>query len=520
MKIFCSLTPAIFSFVFATALHAEIKLPSIIGDGMVLQQKQANPIWGWDMPGTEVTVIFGSQTKTGKAGDDGKWTVTLDPLEASAEPVTMTFHGTGLKEAKDVLVGEVWLCSGQSNMGFPLNGVWNSDLEVALSDQPQIRLLRLPNVGSQELQNDFDGKWTACTKETAGNFSAVAYYYGRILQQTLKVPVGLIDNSFGGSAAEAWVKRDVLDKDGRFADYVNDWAALEKIYDHTKPLADYQAALKEWENKRDEATAASQPVPAKPEPPYNPMTGMQRPGNLYATCIYPILSYGIRGVIWYQGENNAPRAASYNNLMTLLIGEWRREWKQGDFPFYFVQLADFENENPEPVESQWAELREAQTLTLNTVENTGQAVTINLGEANNIHPRNKRDVAERLARWALAKDYGIPGITYRSPEFKTIAIHENKALVQFDHVGTGLSTFDVNELKGFAICGEDKKWFWANAQFVPSAHRDTIEISSPHVAKPVAVRYAWADNPVCNIVSMEGLPMTPFQSDRFAKSAP
>jgi sialate O-acetylesterase len=484
----------LFTLAFTAFAHAELKLPAIIGDNMVLQQKQENPIWGWDTPGTEVTVTFGSQTKKAKADDKGKWTVKLDALPANATPATMSFKGTTSAEAKNVLVGEVWLCSGQSNMGFSVSSNWGADLEILASKNDQIRIISVPNVGTQELQDDFKGKWDVCGPETVGGFSAVGYFFGRQLQQTLQVPVGLIDNAWGGSAAEAWVKREVIDADPAYAEQ-----------------------KKKWEEKRDAAKAAGEDPPTAPRAPQNKLKGQGRPGNLYAGCLHPLIGYGIKGAIWYQGESNAGRAYQYNDLMTLMITEWRKDWKQGDFPFYFVQLADFMAEKAEPGDSAWAELREAQTKTMNTLKNTGQAVIIDLGEANDIHPKRKIEVAGRLARWALVKDYGISSIPHRSPEFKGVEIKDNKAVVTFDHIGggAGLRTVDVNDLKGFAICGEDRKWVWADAKFVAGFPKNSIEVTSAKVAKPVAVRYAWSDNPVCNIVSQEGLPLTPFRTDDF-----
>ena len=513
------MTKSIPTLLLASALvaHAELKLPAIIGDNMVLQQKQANPIWGWDTPGTEVTVTFGNQTKKAKADDKGKWTVALDALPANATPATMTFKGTTSAEAKNVLVGEVWLCSGQSNMGFNVVSNWGADLEILASKNDQIRLISVPNVGTQELQDDFKGKWDVCGPETVGGFSAVGYFFGRQLQQTLQVPVGLIDNSWGGSAAEAWVKRDVIDADPRFKAVMDNWKKIEATYNHDQVLAKYAEQKKAWEAKRDAAKAAGEDPPAAPRAPQNQLKGQGRPGNLYAGCLHPVIGYGIKGAIWYQGESNAGRAYQYNELMTLMISEWRKDWKQGDFPFYFVQLADYMAEKPEPGDSAWAELRESQTKTMNTLKNTGQAVIIDLGEANDIHPKRKIEVAGRLARWALVKDYGITTIPHRSPEYKSIEIKGDKAVVSFDHIGggAGLRTVDVNELKGFAICGEDKKWVWGTAKFLPGGTKTKVEVSAPGVTKPVAVRYAWSDNPVCNIVSQEGLPLTPFRSDDF-----
>jgi sialate O-acetylesterase len=345
----------------------------------------------------------------------------------------------------------------------------------------------------------------------------VGYFFGRQLQATLGVPVGLIDNAWGGSAAEAWVKRDVLEADPRFKNVIDNWKKIEAEYNHDQALAKYEVEKKAWEAKRDAAKAAGQDAPAAPRQPQNQLKGQGRPGNLYAGCLNPIIGYGIKGAIWYQGESNAGRAYQYNDLMTLMINEWRQDWKQGDFPFYFVQLADYMAEKPEPGDSAWAELRDSQTQTMNTLKNTGQAVIIDLGESNDIHPKNKTEVALRLARWALAKDYGIANLTYRSPEYKSVEIKDNKAIVSFDYIskGKGLRTFDVTELKGFAICGEDKKWVNADAKFLPGETKDKIEVSSPKVAKPVAVRYAWADNPVCNVLSQEGLPLTPFRTDKF-----
>ena len=493
--------------------HAELKLPAIIGDNMVLQQKQENPIWGWDTPGTEVTITFGSQSKTAKTGDDGKWAVKLDALPANATPATMTFVGSSTKQAKNILIGEVWLCSGQSNMGWNLQSCWDADLEILASKNPQIRLISVPNVATQELQSDFKGVWKESSAASSGDFSAVGYFYGKILQEILNVPIGLIDNAWGGSAAEAWVKRSTLEADPRFKAVIDRWQKMEAEYDPAKALTKFEVDMEIWEVKHNAAMKAGQDFPAPPSKPVNPLTDQSRPGNLYAGCLNPIIGYGIKGAIWYQGESNANRAHQYQDLMTLMIGEWRKDWKQGDFPFYFVQLADYMAEKPEPTSHGWADLRSAQTKTMNTVKNTGQAVIIDLGEAKDIHPRNKRDVAERLARWALVKDYGISSIPHRSPEFKTIAITGDKAVVTIDHVGGGLRTIDVNELKGFAICGEDNKWVWGTAKFLPGEKKDKIEVTNVNVPEPKAVRYAWADNPVCNVLSLEGLPLTPFDSN-------
>ncbi|MBN8418062.1 MAG: sialate O-acetylesterase [Verrucomicrobia bacterium] len=514
MRILCLLT------LLAVSARAELKLPAIIGDNMVLQQKQANPLWGWDAPGTEVTVKFAGQTKTAKADEKGKWTVKLDAVPANAKPATITIKGSSTKELKNVLVGEVWICSGQSNMGFNLSSTWDADLDIAQAKDAQLRLISVPQVGTQEIQDDFKGQWEECTPTAAAQFTAVGYHFGRVLREMLGVPVGLIDNAWGGSACEAWVKRDVLEKDPRFASIIARWKQTESTFTpemFEKQQADHKAKVASWGKARAEAIKAGKMFTVQaPRAPQNPLTGQHRPGNLYAGVLHPTIGYGIKGVIWYQGESNAGRAKEYRDLFPFMIEHWRKEWNQGDFPFYWVQLADFKPYQTEPVESDWAELREAQTLTMSKLPHTGQCVITDLGEANDIHPKNKRDVAERLARWALVKDYGEK-LVYRSPELKDAKFDGGKALLTFDYAPAGLRTVDTDEVKGFAICGDDKKWVWAKASIIggPKKGTNQIEVSAPGVAKPVAVRYAWADNPVCNVYSAEGLPVTPFRTDDF-----
>jgi len=497
------------------AAHAELKLPAIIGDNMVLQQKQTNPIWGWDTPGTQVTVKFAGQSKSAQADAKGRWTVKLDPVSANDKPAVLSISGTTSKQVKNVLVGEVWLCSGQSNMGFTTNQARDADVELLACNIPQIRLVKVPNLGVQEPQDDFKGEWKECTPTSAATFSAVGFFYGRLLHEMLGVPVGLIDNSWGGSSCEAWVRRDLLEKDARFKNLIAQWKNTEASFTPevlAKEQAAHKVKLEAWNKAAAEARKAkkffTEPAPRAPQ---NPLTGQHRPGNLYSGCLHPVIGYGIKGAIWYQGESNASRAFEHGYLFPLMIQHWRDEWKSGDFPFYWVQLADFRAEQAQPGESDWAELRESQTKTQNSIKNGGQAVIIDLGEGKDIHPKNKRDVAERLARWALAKDYGFK-LPYRSPEFKAAAFAGNKATVTLDTFGSSIQAFDVAEARGFAVCGEDKKWAWAEGKIVGP---DKVEVSSKTVANPIAVRYAWSDNPVCNLYSKEWLPVTPFRSDTF-----
>ena len=504
---FPALAPLLLSLILMPAF-AEVRLPAILGGHMVLQRDQSDRIWGWADPGEEVTVTLEKQSKSTRTGDDGKWLVELDPMPAGG-PHTLTVKGKNTVVFEDVLIGEVWLCSGQSNMEWPVSSANDPDLEIRTASFPRIRLITVPKMGTQEPQSDFKGAWQICSSETVRDFSAVGYFFGRLLHQTLDVPIGLIDNAWGGSACEAWVRRDLLAADERYAQLLERWAEIEKSYDHSKALAEFQTKLADWRDAQEKAKAAGQQPPLRPQQPANLLTGNARPANIYNGGIKPILGYGIRGAIWYQGEANASRAYQYRDLFPLMIRSWREEWKQGDFPFYWVELADFRDEKPEPVESDWAELREAQTMTMSVLPNTGEAVIIDLGEGQDIHPRNKQDVAKRLARWALARDYGL-SMAYRSPIYKLMEKQGNTIALTFDHVGGGLKTFDAREVRGFAIAGSDKRFFWAKASIIGN---DKVEVWSDQVTDPVAVRYAWADNPVCNLRNREGLPVTPFRTD-------
>lgn len=479
---------------------ADVKLPKVFGSNMVLQRDAPIPIWGWAEPGEDVTVSIGDVAKTTTTSADGGWKVALPAMQAGG-PHTVSIKGSNEIELASVLVGEVWVCSGQSNMQWSVDSADDADLEKLTANFPQIRLITVPQVGTQEPQYDFGGDgWQVCSPETVGQFSAVGYFFGRQLHQSINVPIGLIDNAWGGSACEAWVRRDLLEEsEEQYGPLLARWDELAKNFD-------YDAELAKWKERTKQAREAGKPVPRAPR---NQLAGQHRPANLYNGVLKPIIGYGIRGAIWYQGESNAGRAYQYRHMFPLMIRQWRDEWDQGDFPFYFVQLADFRDEVAEPQESDWAELREAQTMTLSALPNTGQAVIVDLGESHDIHPKDKQNVAKRLARWALARDYGVE-IPYRSPEFKSHEVQAGKIMITMDHVGGGLDTFDVRTPGGFAIAGADKQFVWAQAKV---SGRNTIEVWSPDVKEPVAVRYGWANNPVCNLQSREGLPATPFRTD-------
>jgi sialate O-acetylesterase len=485
--------------------RGDVKVPAIFGPHMVLERDQKDRVWGWAEPGEEVTVKIAGQSHTTKTGADGSWQVVLDPMPAGG-PHALSIQGKNALKFDDVLVGEVWICSGQSNMQLSVSAAKDADLEITTAKYPLIRLITVPNRGLQEPQKDFQGRWQPCRPDTVGGFSAVGYLFGRRLHQVLDVPIGLINDSWGGSACEAWIRRDILAADERYAPLLKRWEQLEK--DLPRAKADYEPKLAEWRAAAAKARADGKQPPRRPSNPDDLMRGNSRPGNIYNGVLKPTIGYGIRGVIWYQGESNAGRAYQYRDLFPLMIKSWRDEWGQGNFSFYWVQLADFLPETPEPKESMWAELREAQTMTLK-LPNTGEAVIIDVGDGHDIHPTNKQDVANRLVRWALARDYGVK-IAYQSPSYEALEKHGNKVVVRFDHVGSGLKTADVVDPRGFAIAGDDRKFVWAKARIVGPA---AIEVWSDKVSEPAAVRYAWADNPVCNVYSAQGLPLTPFRTD-------
>ncbi len=475
-----------------TEVRADVKLPNIFGSHMVLQQGQKNKVWGLAEAGEAVTVSIDKQSHLATAGANGQWQVMLDPL-AVGGPYEMNVKGKNEVKFNDILVGEVWVCSGQSNMQWAVNSSTDADLEKAAAKFPKIRMINFPQVGVQEPIWTHERQWQVCTPETVGGFSAVGYFFGRQLHQTLDVPVGMINNAWGGSACEAWIKRETLAADEKYKPLIDRWVGMEKSF------ADLSAKTAPTDDEKKALAGLN-----------GQMRGNSRPGNIYNGVLKSHLGYGIKGAIWYQGESNASRAYQYRDLFPLMIDSWRKEWGQGDFPFYWVQLADFMQEKAEPADSAWAELREAQTMTMTRLPKTGEAVIIDIGEGKDIHPKNKVDVGRRLARWALVNDYGIQGIAPRSPLYKSMEKQAGKISLTFEHVSGGWRPFDVNEPRGFTIAGEDKKFVNAQAKLLPSGQ---IEVWSDAVKEPASVRYAWADNPICNMFSAAGLPLTPFRTD-------
>jgi sialate O-acetylesterase len=489
----------------STALQAAVALASPFTDHAVLQRDQPIPVWGTADAGEQVTVTFNGQTRSVAAGADGRWLVRLDAHPAGG-PFEMTVSGTNTIRLSDILVGEVWICSGQSNMEWTVKNSRDPEQEIAAADFPLIRHFKVEKRTFDTPQTRCNGAWTVCSPATAADYTAVGYYFARKLHQELKVPIGLLNTSWGGTPAEAWTSAPALRGHAAFAGVFAAWDKQAENY--PAALEKHQQALAKWEADAAAAKAAGKPAPQKPRGPQDPKTSPHKPAVLYNGMVAPLVPYAVKGAIWYQGESNAGRAGQYHDLLSLMIADWRRSFGQGDFPFYIVQLANFMARKPEPGESNWAALREAQYLTTTTVKNTGLATIIDIGEEKDIHPKNKQDVGLRLALNALARDYGKQ-VVYSGPVFKDMTIDGATAVLTFDHLGGGLVA-KGDKLTGFTIAGEDKKFVWADARIVG----DTVVVSAASVAKPVAVRYAWADNPECNLYNKADLPAVPFRTDR------
>ncbi|MHB9106050.1 MAG: sialate O-acetylesterase [Armatimonadota bacterium] len=491
-------------------LRAEVTLPALFSDNMVLQRGIAAPVWGKAAPGEQITISIAGQQVTAAAGADGRWQARLAPLQAGG-PFQMTVAGKNTITLRNVLVGEVWVCSGQSNMQFMLVKARDGVREADAANHPQIRLFTVPNATAAAPLADCAATWAVCSKDTVRTFSAVAYFFARDLQQALGVPIGLIHSSWGGTPAEAWTDRETLLADPALKGLT---APLDaKLSDHARKIYEqYGDVLRAWLQEADRAKAEGKPLPPMPAdlsaamyvPPLPPNT----PTSLFNGKIAPLVPFGIAGVIWYQGEANAGRATQYRTLFPAMIRGWRRQWGQGDFPFLFVQLANYMAAKPEPGPSRWAELREAQAMTL-ALPKTGMAVAIDVGEATDIHPTNKQDVGKRLALAAQAVAYGKP-LEYSGPLYDRMDVQGSTVRLRFIHAaGLRAGPAPGAELTGFAVAGEDKQFVWAKAVI----DGDTVVVSSDQVPAPVAVRYGWADNPACNLYNGAGLPASPFRTD-------
>lgn len=492
---------------FAAAAAAAVRPAPVFTDDMVLQRDIPVPVRGTAAPGETVTVRFAGQAVTAVADAAGNWRADLAPLTVSAAPAELIISGADSSVTlTNVLVGDVWLCSGQSNMAFTMRMLKLPDEEIqAATNYPLLRLFTVAaKTNPRQPETDVKGAWAVSSEKFAGGFSGTAAYFGRALCRDLGVPVGLICSAVSGTPAEAWTSREALEQLPFMPDRLKRADQARATYDPAAAQADFKKKMAEWRRKID----AGEPAGQQPRL-WNPQTGTGEPATLYNGMIAPLIPFAIRGVIWYQGESNAGRHAQYRDLFSAMITDWRRRWGQGDVPFLFVQLASFHALQDEPVETHdsWPYLREAQQQTL-ALPNTAMAVTTDVGDATDIHPRDKKTVGERLALAARAVAYG-ENIVSSGPLFRSWKINDGEAVIHFDHTGGGL-TVNGNELKGFAVQGKDGNWHWADARI----DGDTVIVRSPDVPEPAAVRYNWADNPVGNLFNREGMPTSLFRTDR------
>jgi sialate O-acetylesterase len=484
------------------AALGEVRLPAIFSDHMVLQRGMDVPVWGWASAGEEVTVTIAGQTRKAVAGADGKWMVRMSRIDAAA-PLRLTVAGTNTLEVEDVLAGEVWLCSGQSNMAFRVSQAYNSEQEQAAANFPQIRMFLTERKTAKEPQTDAKGKWIVASPETAGAFTAAGYFFAREIHNTLHVPVGLVHSSVGGTAIELWISADAQRNSAELRPEMEEMDRSNREFDAVAAKARYDVQLARWQKTAAAAKASGKPAPRAPQDPVALQERKTGIGVLYNGMIAPLIPYALRGALWYQGEANstAERAKWYQYQLPLLIKDWRTRWGQGNFPFAWVQLPNFEGPG-----RNWPLVREAMLKTL-SVPNTGMAVAIDVGDPGNIHPTHKQEVGKRLSMWALGAVYGKKCET-SGPLAAGQTVKHGSMVIRFKHTDGGLVSRD-GELRGFQIAGADKRWVPASA-IISGA---TVIVSSPEVTEPIAVRYAWSNNPQCNLFNGAGIPASPFRTD-------
>ena len=522
------LFPLIALLALASRMIAEVRPNPLFSTGAVLQKDAVVPIWGTATDGESVTVEFDGQSVSTTAAKDGKWRVLLKPHPAGG-PFTLTIKGENTLVIQDVLVGEVWVCSGQSNMASKLNASATGTKEAAAANYPRLRMFTVEKNSSPVPTAEVGGKWVVCTPETAAYFSAVGYFFGRDVHKTTGSPVGMIHSSWGGTRVESWMSLGCLEENPLFKADAKAARALMDGYPETSAAYsvkknDYEAKLARWNDDggkgyeeavlawpklNKQALAQGKPAPAKPvfdqakPTPPAPPSPSKIPTTLFNGMIAPLIPCAIRGVIWYQGESNTTRPQEYQKLFSTMIADWRSHWGQGDFPFLFVQLPPHKVLRPE--------LREAQLFTWQTTPNTAMAVTMDVGDAEDLHPKKKEPVGARLALAARALAYGEK-FEYSGPVYEGLKIDGPRAILGFTHIGGGLVA-QGGPLKGFTVAGADNVFMDAQAEI----QNDTVVVSSDKVPAPLAVRYGWANVPDVNLFNQAGLPASPFRTD--AKAA-
>lgn len=487
--------------LFSCVVLAQVKLPALISNGAVFQQNSNIALWGWATPGEKVTITpnWGGQPKSVMADASGKWTTTVATGKAGG-PYAITFKASNTLTVTDVLLGEVWLASGQSNMEFfvgktsnrSYTGVHNYEDVIRDAGHPYIRQIDVPNKVADSPQADFKGEWKTCTAKTIDTFSAVAYFFAREINKVTGFPVGIINATWGGTPAESWTKKEVLQSDADLNEILVRYQKAVEAFPSENEK--YKAAFAKW---REDSSSNKGAAPAAPMGPSH----NKSPYKLYNGMIVPIQPYTIRGVIWYQGESNADRAYQYRKLFPAMIANWRSDWKADKLPFYFVQISPHRSQNPE--------VRDAQLYTYRNVPHTGMAVTTDNGDPLDIHPRNKEVVGKRLSLWALRNEYGKKDLVVSGPLYKSMKVEGDKIRILFDFE-EGLAV-KGDELTEFTIAGDDQ-------QFVPAKARiegNTVVVWSDAVKSPVAVRFAWRHVPAPNLYNGAGLPASPFRTDNW-----
>lgn len=479
-------------FSVADAAEDTLRMPAMFGEHMVLQREQPIAVWGWSTPGDDVEVRIASEQASATTDDDGRWQVELPAMSAGG-PYTLSVNTNGQTlEFGDVMVGEVWLCSGQSNMDMRLAKVDGAQAAIDHADDRDLRLFYVNRAIANEQRDDVEASWTPSNPSDASRFSAAAYFMGQRLRQELGVAVGLIHTAYGGTPAEAWTGGHTLSANPELKPIVDRW--VQRVESYEQAVSEHESAIERGETSK----------------PPTPLTERYAPSGLYNAMLAPIAPYGIRGFIWYQGESNTWRSTQYRELLSSMIADWRTLWGNENLPFAIVQLPNYAEPPRVPrASSSWPELRESQRLAAKQNERVGLIVTIDVGDPTDIHPRDKASVGDRLARWAMAETYGDDR-SWSGPQYVDAEFVGDEVIIRFDHAGSGLEGREGQPIRGFVIAGKDKRFRWANAE----VRDDTIVVTEAKVTQPEAVRYAWDDNPSwANLINGEGLPAGPFRTD-------
>ena len=497
--------------LLATPALADVRLPALFSDHLVLQAGVNVPVWGWADAGEEVTLSLAGQSVTTRANAEGRWKTNFPPLKPQAEPLTLTVEGRNRLVVNDVLIGEVWLASGQSNMAYRFSRGEYDPVESAAANLPQVRMFTVRGQTATTPQSDCQGEWVVASPTSVQAFSAVAWFFGSDLHHSLNTPVGLINASWGGTDIAAWTSEPVQLEVPALREKIETWKRKAETFDEAAAKTAHETRLAKWKQAAARAKAADKPVPRAPRAEVHPNRDPNRPANLFNGMIHPLLPYALRGVIWYQGEHNCgtvEKASLYATQLPLLVKDWRAQWER-ELPFAWVQLPNFEQPAPREL------VREAMLKSL-SLPNTGMAVTIDVGDANDNHPRDKKTVGARLALWAKARVYGQSLPSWSGPLPAGHAIRDGGIELSFHHADGGLAARDGDALRGFAIAGADQQWHPAQARI----ESDKVFVSHPEVPNPVAVRYAWSANPDANLVNSAGLPASPFRTDDWPIAEP